>query len=232
MTKQLLTPALALAAGFTIAAPASAALDVDFGPGDVQAGFEGLSTGAGDNNPRSDTFTGDFFGTGSTTVTVSVSSVDQRTRGGSAVPNTDLDDVFSDAFKQSGSAGDITLTLSGLDANTTYSLTSFHHDNGETGGDNTGLLTATGSTVAPVPILQTNQTTNTVANGGPGQETYDIVTDGSGVASVTFNRTTIGGPNEGFINGISLDLDVIPEPASLALLGLGGLLLLPRRKRA
>ena len=49
--------------------------------------------------------------------------------------------------------------------------------------------------------------------------------------TVTFGSFTLFGGGPGFPNSAFLRLDIVPEPSTLALLALGGLFLLPRRRR-
>lgn len=78
-------------------------------------------------------------------------------------------------------------------------------------GARTGTLTITGTGLAaPVVVTQTNSTTGT--NGRtPGMATYSFTATGP---TATFNiaRTSIGGLNEAFLNGLSLDLVSVPAP--------------------
>ncbi len=72
-------------------------------------------------------------------------------------------------------------------------------------------------------------------NTGAVNNTYTLLTFGSstGFTVGDFSYTNLGGGLSGdfILNANSLQFAIIPEPASLALLGLGGLLMLPRRRR-
>ena len=84
----------------------------------------------------------------------------------------------------------------------------------------TGLLDDTG---ANFDLNLTNETL-TVLDILP--DFNDFLTDGVGI------NGSILGPSVGFtINSATVEVEVVPEPSSTALLGLGGLALLTRRKR-
>ena len=77
-------------------------------------------------------------------------------------------------------------------------------------------------------------TANTVISGsGPAYYFFDVTNISNG-DTVTLSLTNVGAPPTNTINFeyAGLTFDTIPEPTSLALLGLGGLILLPRRRRS
>lgn len=81
-----------------------------------------------------------------------------------------------------------------------------------------------------------NLTANTVSNSvssGELQSTYEIIfstTDASADLELVWNSTS-GGTGTGYIGGYLVETIPVPEPSSAALLGLGGLALILRRRK-
>ena len=193
----------------------SSGLLIDLGSnsgGELQAGYLNMSVGGADNQTRSQSFTGDFFGTGDTTVGVALSSVDNRDRGNPT--GSPLNGLLADAYKE---ASDITMILSGL-APGEYEIATYHYDVLD-GGDATIDIYVDGELKASNIEISNNITDP------KGIATYRFTATGSDVVFL-FDRQ---GGGEVYLNGF--DLFLVPEPASAALLGLGGLALLPRRRR-
>lgn len=201
--------------------------------GGSQAGWETIN---GTGSP-SGSYSGYTELTGASNLTVDLANIAfNRTyrNGGSGddFPGTDLDAMYSDLLFRNNDAATVDVTIGGLLAGT-YQITTYHLNapntptqfdfikTDSTGTSNTGNFAmglGNTSTFAPTVI-----TTSVVSNG-----TDDIV--------LQLDATAIGtGGNTGGwfgFNGMEIEVAAspIPEPSSLALLGLGGFLFL-RRKR-
>lgn len=223
----------------TIAVPAAAApfqFDVD-GDGDpTQAGFASIT------DANSGAVDGTLQGTddGVTVTITGFASSAGRDRGTAAsTPGADNNDnnvpegTFSALYRDFYFAGNgvtVTVNLSGLDASTEYFVTAFSYDSGAFGGgtpvnqdflvgtDIVGNIAYSGDLSSGLgPDPDTNALTDN-------STTFSITTDGSGNA--TFTTVSSGGQGAR-LNGLIVD---VPEPSSLALLSLGGLAMLRRRR--
>ena len=143
---------------------------------------------------------------------------------------------FNDDAAQSddGTEDPIVMTITGLAANTTYTGVRIYSraDLGRGGSysyDGTNFTDYVGGTFTDT------------SNGGIGNDATpntqrawtgvaDFTTDGSGNFSITF-RGQSSPLVRSDIDGIAFDDVPVPEPGSLALLGLGGLLIASRRRR-
>ena len=102
-----------------------------------------------------------------------------------------------------------------------FTFTLVLRNDGTYDASTTGLLDDNGAD------FNLNLTNETLADSAALPDFDDFVTGGVGI------NGTIQGPSVGFtINSATVEVEVVPEPSSTALLGLGGLALLARRKRA
>ncbi len=122
-------------------------------------------------------------------------------------------------------AGAISLTFAGLDDSLTYNVRIYSLLNQDTGRtmnfsvtNGAGFETLLNSSRADRWNAATLEAGGTVFSGVSVNASNEIV--------VTY---TDGNNAVGFMNAVVLE--VVPEPASLALMGLGGLMMLPRRRR-
>lgn len=236
----MLKPALIIASTALAASTQGATVLFDFGSVDYQttetgwnnvtyatgspaAGLTTIvdSTGA-TLNGISLVFTDQFY----TKTQPSLLGTDSPTGDAAALPATATEDFFlghTGTFNDEASNPTGAFKLTGLDANQTYSFTFFASrvgvfDNRETSytvtGDNsaTGLLQATGNSS---DVLTLSGITPDINN--------EILIDVAAGSNNNSSRTYY------YIN--SLEVEIVPEPTSMALLGLGGLLLTTRRPR-
>lgn len=131
-----------------------------------------------------------------------------------------MNDYLLAAFGHSG-----TITLSGLSSSTPYDLYIYSQ------GDSNNRITSLSVTGASV---ETGSNVNTRAGAagsfvaGDNYSVFSITPDANGVILIRFWGTGTDSRTEGDINGIQIT--AIPEPASLSLVALGGLVFLRRRR--
>lgn len=114
----------------------------------------------------------------------------------------------------------MTLTLSGLPANTSFTLTSYHFDTFDQTGKFTTSVTGT----------QQFDIGNGAESKAPYIYDFSIVSNSSGGATIDYINVPSGTITQQFyvMNGFALD--AIPEPASLGMMGVVTMALLLRRR--
>lgn len=124
------------------------------------------------------------------------------------------------------------LNLTGLEANQTFTFTSYHTDTADQGATFTVDQTPSSSEASTSPFtFRRGQSTPT----SPLEDlatlyaySFDVTSDASGNLDVTYtldSGTFLG------VNGFDLEATVIPEPSSSLLIALGSVALILRRRR-
>ena len=229
------TSILGLATSAAMLASASAAtLQVDFNDlttETTQAGWEAFDTTVDPTN-QTRAYGGydDLAGTGNSISVTSLGVTHSRVGGIPTTP-TGLDNMYRDLVLNNA-AGVITLTISGLVAGDYYFQTYHHVDSPE--GD---LRSSFDLEVQDGDSPAFGQLVGDFKMGGD-----DVPVD-SGLFTVNSNGTDdiilrmttteqVGNGGQDWIGVNGMEITNVPEPGSLVLLGLGGLGLLARRRRA
>ena len=192
---------------------ASDLLSVDFNTASspTQAGFAGQSATSFTHSTAS----------GALTVTISSQQGNFDRGVGPTKTHGTNTDLYRDFFFDN--SNNITITLSGpaISASTDYIMTFYAYDEAE--NRNTSFIATgdtTGATLGPVNAPADSDITSL----GQFAVTGTFNSGASGV--LTFNAA---GPSRAVING--LEISAVPEPSTTALLGLGGLALILRRRK-
>jgi len=229
----LLAVASATAMGVS-AVHAAPVLNLDFGPtGHVQStnNFQGFSiTGSSGSASYSPITTGSSSGT----IVVGVAGVTNILDRGTGAHGTAtaLSGPYADFYRDwiGHANGSSAMTISGLNATTDYILTIHAFDSQHATTPTNGSATITDTTIGGLGNSATaTYYTGSDPSGGLGisagatPAVLNVRSDANGGLSFALS----GGGNR--INGF--ELASVPEPASLGLLGLGGLMMLKRRSR-
>ena len=152
---------------------------------------------------------------------VDFSNTDRNGWGGNGINGPLGSDPFDQSFAvidgiySSTTAGLVTVTFSDLAVSKVYDLSLI-------GGR------ATTGTDGPIAITTGTGSGGTLLNDGT-QLDLSIISDGSGVIAFTFVDTNDFVSNSTTLNAMSIA--IVPEPSSTALIGLGGVALMLRRRR-
>jgi len=147
-------------------------------------------------------------------------------------PGTTLDAMYGDLLFRNDDSQTVDVTISGLLAGT-YEFTTYHliQDVSPTAQTQFDFLVQD----ADSPAFGQNVGNFEMGEGGtssflPTVITFNVESNGTDDVILRMDATTIaGGGNTGGWFGMN-GLEIVPEPSSLSLLGLGGLLLLRRRR--
>jgi hypothetical protein len=122
-----------------------------------------------------------------------------------------------------------TITLSGLAASATYQLVLYNAGDQNVGAGRASAFTVNGVTQTSV----WNGTSATLTAGLSYVDFASAMSDGSGNLVITFGPGSIGGvlSSEGDLDGFQIMAAGVPEPASLALLGVAGMMFFGWRRR-
>jgi len=214
--KHINTLAAIAGLALTVTSANAALLSLDFGNGgDIATGFLGQSSSSDTHS----TVSGDV----DVDVTGQQGFFDRNSPSGA----NQIDDLYRDfIFDNSSNGFTIAISGAGISANTEYELTFYAYDSSEvrptgvgaaagtTGTSLTGFAATT--TAGPTSLTQHSATGNFTSNG-------------SGVLTFLVDGTGNGGTGRSSIN--ALEISVVPEPSTTALLGLGGLALILRRRK-
>ncbi|AHF93957.1 hypothetical protein OPIT5_01415 [Opitutaceae bacterium TAV5] len=141
-------------------------------------------------------------------------------------------DVFIASKAAGASSSTLTITFSGLNANTAYEVFFYALDTAKTSSVEITTVTGTVSTSWSTIDYTVGSAAAYTENTGLGVAgTSNIVkTNPDGIFS--FEITNSAGDKEGFLNGFQIATAVVPEPSITAfLVGIGSLLIIPVVRR-
>ncbi len=129
--------------------------------------------------------------------------------------------AFGDFVWANSSGATHTLVLSGLDASLSYDIVVISQSNGSD-STNIEMTTITGASASSNSIVRT------VANGGQYHSFTAVAPTAGGLITIDSSHGASGGNNP-LLNAVLIT--AVPEPTTTALLGLGGLALILRRRK-
>ena len=244
-----LTHTLIITSLACITAAQGAALLIDFdnngpaAPGNTQAGWEAFSdSGDGAASNKSVNYSGytDLASGNITVTTTGVTHTRNYNNGGGTAPNFpggDLDRVYNDMIL-SNTLNPFNVAIAGLAAGT-FQITTHHLAQGS--------VAATTSNKSSFDILVTDADSaafsqdegnflmgagSTTTFFAPTVHVFEVTSNGTDAVILRIDPTLLAGGGQGAWTGLSgLEIAAVPEPSSTALLGLGGLALIFRRRK-
>jgi hypothetical protein len=218
-TTMSLATAMGALAMTTSTNAATPILSVDFNDtaGAHQAGFTAWDEGTGFSKTN----------VGGSGLDVTITGASAMHPRGAAVDGVDAGFTYANLYNDwlYGSAGPMDFSISGLDANTEYEITWYSYDNN--------------GSVAPHTIKATvaTDTTGDTLSFTPGSSTAapkandDFAFTGTWISTTGTLNLTAGATSgtSSRVNGF--EISAVPEPTTTALLGLGGLALILRRRK-
>lgn len=194
----------------------------------TQPGFE--SYDLGEDGPS-------FTTTNGITVSLSTTNVSggiqQRNRGAGSVSGNSVEGLFQDLFQaqDDDTNGTYTLTFSDLVANSPYDVTIYVYDPIWPQLTNPASMDITAEDVTNSNALGTFTIGSTPEPASLNDANISFTGNASALGVLQVDLDFVNGTAVGMdalpVNGVVIEL--VPEPASLALLGLGGLMILRRR---
>jgi hypothetical protein len=194
----------------------AAVLAVDLQDGSNTAtGFEGQGLSGGPYTTA--------LGNMTVTVTDAQGVFDRGTPSGA----NQIDDFYRDFIFDNNSDGfTITITGAGIIASTAYEMTFYAYDSGEVRPTAVaGSAGTTGTKLTGFAATATTGPTSLDQHAG----TSVFTSDATGTLTFFVDGSSSGGTGRSSINGF--ELNAVPEPTTTALLGLGGLALIMRRRK-
>lgn len=210
-------------------------LQIDFSAdAGTQAGWEGLG-GTADGPSKNGTFSG-YTDLAAGDITVSLTGLEFNrtfTNGGSGVdfPGTDLDAMYGDMLFRNDDSTTVNVTITGLLAGT-YTMTVHSLINTPSPGKfDLNVQDADSPAFSQSVVDDLVQGTGTASTFNPNVIEFDVLSNGTDPVILQMARgteATSGGTTGGWFGYSGLEIEVVPEPSSLALLAMGGLMILRR----
>ncbi|MFK7910125.1 MAG: PEP-CTERM sorting domain-containing protein [Akkermansiaceae bacterium] len=231
------THTLIIASLYCLTAAQGAALQIDFSAdAGTQAGWEGLG-GTADATTASGIFSG-YTDLAAGNITVSLSGLEFNRlsdNGGATVtdfPGTTLDAMYNDMLFRNDDSQTVNVNISGLLAGT-YQITTHHLLSSPNPGDFDLNVQDADSASFGQFVGNFAQGTGNASSFNPNVITFEVVSNGTDdiILQMVQGTPTAGGGTGGWFGYNGMEIDVVPEPSSTALLGLGGLALILRRRR-